>query len=94
MEGNEFFFDVSSFFCVGDIGEEKTNTTKQRNRRGRKNYYFVQEKLGVTILFFLRVKSLLCVFKPPPPPRNKNKINRYKHHATRTTSTRDTNKEE
>ena len=52
MEGNEFFFDVSSFFCVGDIGEEKTNTTKQRNRRGRKNYYFVQEKLGVIIFFY------------------------------------------
>tara|TARA_X000001036_G_scaffold434528_1_gene474054 strand:+ start:801 stop:977 length:177 start_codon:yes stop_codon:yes gene_type:complete len=58
MEGNEFFFDVSSFFCVGDIGEEKTNTTKQRNRR-KNYYYFVQEKLA--LLFFLRVKSLLCV---------------------------------
>jgi len=60
MEGNEFFFDVSSFFCVGDIGEEKTNTTKQRNRRGRKNYYFVQEKLGV-IIFFTSKVAAVCV---------------------------------
>jgi len=54
MERNEFFFDV--FFLL-DIGEEKTNTTKHRNRR--KNYYFVQEKLA--LLFFLRVKLLLRV---------------------------------
>ena len=53
-----FFFDVSSFFCVGDIGEEKTNTTKQRNRR--KNYYFVQEKLGV-IIFFTSKVAAVCV---------------------------------
>ena len=58
MEGNEFFFDVSSFFCVGDIREEKTNTTKQRNRR--KNYYFVQEKLGV-IIFFTSKVAAVCV---------------------------------
>ena len=58
MEGNEFFFDVSSFFCVGDIGEEKTNTTKHRNRR--KNYYFVQEKLGV-IIFFTSKVAAVCV---------------------------------
>ena len=58
MEGNEFFFDVSSFFWVRDIGEEKTNTTKQRNRR--KNYYFVQEKLGV-IIFFTSKVAAVCV---------------------------------
>jgi len=59
MEGNEFFFDVSSFFVLGTL--ERKRQTRQSSETVVKilYYYFVQEKLA--LLFFLRVKLLLCV---------------------------------